>query len=108
SIVAPENPPSSTAAGRHTQPSRRWLLMNASQALRCACSELNSCSSPSSEDLRVQIAQRTLASRTPRPADGVIAGLGADHGTGSPGRAPNRGPDQCAPVVRWVITVSER
>ena len=27
--------------------------MKASQASRCACSELNSCSSPSSEDLRV-------------------------------------------------------
>jgi hypothetical protein len=31
----------------------RWLLMKASQASRCACSELNSCSSPSSDDLRV-------------------------------------------------------
>ena len=39
--------------GRHTQPSCRWLLMKASQASRCACSELNSCSSPSSDDLRV-------------------------------------------------------
>ena len=29
------------------------LLMKASQASRCACSELNSCSSPSSDDLRV-------------------------------------------------------
>ena len=36
-----------------TQPSCRWLVMKASQAARCACSELNSCSSPSSEDLRV-------------------------------------------------------
>src|SRR5437763_700662 len=32
--------------------------MKASQASRCAASELNSCSSPSSEDLRVYIAQR--------------------------------------------------
>jgi hypothetical protein len=30
-----------------------WLLMKASHASRCACSELNSCSSPSSDDLRV-------------------------------------------------------
>jgi hypothetical protein len=37
--------------------------MKASQALRGAYSELNSCSSPSSEDLRVLIAQRTLAFR---------------------------------------------
>jgi hypothetical protein len=28
-------------------------LINASQASRWACSELNSCSNPSSEDLRV-------------------------------------------------------
>ena len=34
-------------------PSLRWLRMNASQASRCACSELKSCSSPSSDDLRV-------------------------------------------------------
>src|SRR5215469_3795621 len=37
SIVAPEKPPSSKAAGRHTQPSWRWLLIKASQASRCAC-----------------------------------------------------------------------
>jgi len=35
------------------QPSDRWLAMYASQASRCACRLLNSCSSPSSEDLRV-------------------------------------------------------
>ncbi len=35
SIVAPENPPSSYRAGRHTQPSCRWLSMKASQ-LRAA------------------------------------------------------------------------
>src|SRR5712671_606211 len=52
SIVAPESPPSSYPSDRHTQPSCRWLLMKASQASRCACSELNSCSSPSSDDLR--------------------------------------------------------
>src|SRR5580704_7877071 len=33
-----------------TQPSCRWLSMKASQASRCARSELNSCSSPSSDD----------------------------------------------------------
>jgi hypothetical protein len=38
---------------RQIQPSCRWLLMKASQASRCACSELNSCLSPSSDDLRV-------------------------------------------------------
>jgi hypothetical protein len=53
SIVAPENPPSSYVFCRQIQPSCRWLLMKASHASRCACSELNSCSSPSSEDLRV-------------------------------------------------------
>jgi hypothetical protein len=30
-----------TPRGRHTQPSCRWLVMKASQASRCACSELN-------------------------------------------------------------------
>src|ERR1700730_13717491 len=34
--------------------------MKASQASRCACSELNSCSSPSSDDFPLSIAQRTL------------------------------------------------
>src|SRR5260370_24567759 len=34
--------------------------MNASHASRCACSELKSCSSPSSELLRVYIAQRRV------------------------------------------------
>src|SRR5438132_10675888 len=34
---------SSYAARRHSQPSCRWLSMKASQASRCACSELNSC-----------------------------------------------------------------
>src|ERR1039457_6613022 len=42
------------------QPSPVWLLMNASHASRCACRELKSCSSPSSEDLRVYIAQRRV------------------------------------------------
>src|ERR1019366_3000322 len=42
------------------QPSPVWLLMNASHASRCACNELKSCSSPSSEDLRVYIAQRRV------------------------------------------------
>ena len=31
----------------------RWLVMKPSQTSRWACSELNSCSSPPSEDLRV-------------------------------------------------------
>src|SRR3984893_9159118 len=34
--------------------------MKASQASRCACSELNSCSSPSSDDFPLSVAQRTL------------------------------------------------
>src|SRR5208282_5653085 len=34
--------------------------MNDSQASRCACSELKSCSSPSSEDFRVYIAHRSV------------------------------------------------
>src|SRR5208337_2171104 len=42
------------------QPSPAWLLMNASHASRCACRELKSCSSPSSEDLRVYMAQRRV------------------------------------------------
>src|ERR1017187_6370465 len=42
------------------QPSPVWLLMNASHASRCACRELKSCSSPSSEDLRVYMAQRRV------------------------------------------------
>src|ERR1019366_2418675 len=42
------------------QPSPVWLLMNASHASRCAWSELKSCSSPSSEDLRVYMAQRRV------------------------------------------------
>src|SRR6516162_179023 len=46
--------------------------MKASQASRCACSELNSCWSPSSEDLRVYTAQRTLALRRVLLADLVI------------------------------------
>ena len=53
SMVAPEMPPSSYSSDRHTQPSCFWLRMNASQASRWASSELKSCSSPSSEDLRV-------------------------------------------------------
>src|ERR1035437_4323420 len=42
------------------QPSPVRLLMNASHASRCACRQLKSCSSPSSEDLRVYIAQRRV------------------------------------------------
>src|SRR6516162_9832075 len=38
-IVAPEHPPSSYPARRHTQPSCRWLSIKASQASRCARSE---------------------------------------------------------------------
>jgi hypothetical protein len=49
------------------QLSLAWLLMNASHASRCAWSELKSCFSPSSEDLRVYIAQR------------LIEGLAIDH-----------------------------
>src|ERR1035437_10834535 len=42
------------------QPSPVWLLINASHASRCACRELKSCSSPSSEELRVYMAQRRV------------------------------------------------
>src|ERR1039458_10181979 len=60
SIVPPDRPPSSYAVLTSRQPSPVWLLMNASHASRCACSELKSCSSPSSEDLRVYMAQRRV------------------------------------------------
>ena len=43
----------STAGERGPQPSPAWLRMKASQDSRCACNELNSCSRPSSDDLRV-------------------------------------------------------
>src|ERR1700745_377877 len=58
--------------GKHTQPSCRWLLMKASQASRCACSELNSCSSPSSVHLRVEIALRVFPFR--RLGPGIFIG----------------------------------
>src|SRR5215469_12050066 len=64
--------PCNKVARRQTQPSYRWLAMKASQASRCACSELNSCSSPSSEDLRVYTAQRTAPPR--RVAAGFVNG----------------------------------
>src|SRR6202162_2132009 len=60
SIVPPDKPPSSYAVLTSRQPSPVWLLMNASHASRCACSELKSCSNPSSELLRVYIAQRRV------------------------------------------------
>jgi len=52
-MVAPENPPSSYSSGKTCQPSCFWLAMNASQASRCASSELKFCYSPSSLLLRV-------------------------------------------------------
>jgi hypothetical protein len=60
SNVAPEIPPSSYRSGTSTQPSAFWLTMYDSQDSRWASSELNSCSNPSSLDLRVYTAQRSL------------------------------------------------
>ena len=53
SIVPPEKPPSSYKVGKTVQPSCFWERMKAAQASRWASSELNACSRPSSDDLRV-------------------------------------------------------
>jgi hypothetical protein len=53
SILPPVYPPSSKWSVITCQPSCFWLAMKASDASRWASSELNSCWSPSSVDLRV-------------------------------------------------------
>src|SRR4051812_41748697 len=63
SMLPPEYPPSSNRAGSARHPSSRWLIMKAWHASRCASRELKDISNPSSEDLRVYMAQRTACLR---------------------------------------------
>jgi hypothetical protein len=87
------------------------LLMKASHASRCACSELNSCSSPSSDDLRVRPRNglfRFVASAWPLAYSSAAPVRVDSEREGRLVRPKNRGPDQCAPVIRAAIMVSER
>src|SRR5271167_5260950 len=91
SIVPPDRPPSSYAVLTRRHPSPAWLLMNASHASRCACSELKSCSSPSSDDFRQTAPELILCavrwylrySLSLRDVEELFAerGLEADHTT---------------------------
>src|SRR6266446_6052777 len=92
SIVPPDRPPSSYAVLTRRHPSPAWLLMNASHASRCACSELKSCSSPSSEDLRVWIAQRRLEALAGSMILLLSGGFEAEEQRSRPARA---GDDAC-------------
>jgi hypothetical protein len=99
-MLPPVKPPSSYRVGRHTQPSLRWLAMNAGLALRVQGVELL---------LEALLGALSPENRAPHQRHGGLALLPVP-GHAAPPLAPSlkkRNPLQCVPVTARATALSE-